>query len=319
MTDLGILESVDLREEWQNEALEFTPWLEKNLDKLGEALGMDIDTEEVETEVRVGKYSADLICHDANDNSQIVIENQFGGTNHDHLGKLLTYASALDSDPPVRSVIWISESFNDEHRSTLDWLNRISHDEIRFFGITVELLRIDGSRSAPRFNIVASPNDWTKAVRASSSGKVSDAKRQYQHFWTALVERLPVVAPGLKPRNPRPRSYFNFAIGRSKFALHCTLSDQKKRLSVALEIRGENSKSHFNLLKQQQAAIEERIGSPLKWRRDTKGQACKISLVKSGDPTDESDKADQIEWMAQTLDKFDNAFRDRVRNLSVEN
>ena len=220
MADLGILESVDLREEWQNEASEFTPWLTDNLDKLGEAIGMDIDTEDFETEVRVGKYTADLICHDANDNSQIVIENQFGGTNHDHLGKLLTYASALDSDPPVRSVIWISESFNDEHRSTLDWLNRISYDEIRFFGITIELLRIDASRAAPRFNLVASPNDWTKAVRASSSGKVSDAKRQYQQFWTALAERLPDVAPRLNARNPRPRAYFNFAIGRSKFALH---------------------------------------------------------------------------------------------------
>ena len=246
-------------------------------------------------------------------------DNISGGTNHDHLGKLLTYASALDSDPPVRSVIWISESFNDEHRSTLDWLNRISHDEIRFFGVTIELLRIEGSKPAPRFNIVASPNDSTKAVRAFSSGSVSDVRQQYQQFWTDLAERLPDVAPRLNARNPRPRSYFNFAIGKSKFALHCTLSDQKRQLGVALEIKGENPKDHFELLMHQKKSIEEEIGSSLEWRRDTKGQACKISIVRSGDPTDESDRPTQIKWMAQTLYKFDNAFRDRIRSLSLEN
>ena len=312
MTDLGTLDSVDLREVWQNEASDFTPWLAKNLDLLGDTLQMDIDTEDVVTEVSVGKYSADILCHDASDSSRIVIENQFGGTDHDHLGKLLTYASALDSDPPIRSVIWISESFNDEHRSTLDWLNRISHDEIRFFGVTIELLKIEGSKPAPRFNIVASPNDWTKEVRASSSGKVSDLNRQYQQFWTALIEHLPGSAPRLKPQSPLPRPYFNFAIGKAGFKLNCRLSQQKKQLHVALQIKGENPYDHFNLLKQQKSAIEKKVGDPLNWQGKTKGRAYKILLSKSGNPTDESDRANQIEWMAQTLNKFDKAFRDPV-------
>ncbi len=318
MTDLGTLDSVDLREVWQNEASDFTPWLAKNLDLLGDTLQMDIDTEDVVTEVRVGKYSADILCHDASDSSRIVIENQFGGTDHDHLGKLLTYASALDSDPPIRSVLWISESFNDEHRSTLDWLNRISHDEIRFFGVTIELLKIEGSKPAPRFNIVASPNDWTKEVRASSSGKVSDLNRQYQQFWTALIEHLPGSAPRLKPQSPLPRPYFSFAIGKAGFKLNCRLSQQKKQLHVALQIKGENPYDHFNLLKQQKSAIEKKVGDPLNWQGKTKGRAYKILLSKSGNPTDESDRANQIEWMAQTLNKFDKAFRDPVQNLTTE-
>lgn len=317
LTDLGTLDSVNLREVWQNEAADFTPWLARNLDSLGDALQMDIDTEDVDTEVSVGKYSADILCRDASDNSRIVIENQFGSTNHDHLGKLLTYASGLDSDPPLRSVIWISETFNDEHRSTLDWLNRISHDEIRFFGVTIELLKIEGSKPAPRFNIVVSPNDWTKTVRASSSGEVSDLERQYHQFWTALREYLLSSATRLKPRSPSLRPYFIFSIDKAGFALLCILSQQKKKLHVVLEIKGENPDYHFNLLKQQKSAIEEKVGSPLNWRK-TKGRACKISLIKSGNPTDESDRENQIKWMAQTLNKFDNAFRDRVQNLTTE-
>ena len=317
MTDLGTLDSVDLREVWQNEAADFTPWLAKNLNSLGDALQMEIDTEDVNTEVSVGKYSADILCRDSSDNSRIVIENQFGSTNHDHLGKLLTYASGLDSDPPLRSVIWISETFNDEHRSTLDWLNRISHDEIRFFGVTIELLKIEGSKPAPRFNIVVSPNDWTKTVRASSSGEVSDLKQQYQQFWIALNEHLASAATRLKPRSPQPRSYFKFPIGKSGFALCCVLSQQKKKLHVVLEIKGENPDYHFNLLKQQKSAIEEKVGSPLNWRK-TKGRACQISLIKSGNPVNKSDRENQIKWMAQTLNKFDTAFRDRVQNLTTE-
>lgn len=317
LTDLGTLDSVDLREVWDKEAADFTPWLADNLDSLGDALQMEIDTEDVDTEVSVGKYSADILCRDASDNSRIVIENQFGSTNHDHLGKLLTYASGLDSDPPLRSVIWISETFNDEHRSTLDWLNRISHDEIRFFGVTIELLKIEGSKPAPRFNIVVSPNDWTKTVRASSSGEVSDLKRQYHQFWIALNEHLASAATRLKPRSPQPRSYFKFSIGKSGFALCCILSQQKKELHVTLEIKGKTPDDHFKLLKQQKSAIEEKVGSPLNWRK-TKGRACQISLIKSGNPTDESDRENQIKWMAQTLNKFDTAFRDRVQNLTTE-
>ena len=96
------------------------------------------------------------------------------------------------------------------------------------------------------------------------------------------------------------------------------LSQQKKQLHVVLEIKGKNPSYHFNLLKQQKSAIEEKIGSPLKWQGKTKGRAYKISLIKPGDPTDESDRENQIKWMAQTLNKFDNAFRDRVQNLTTE-
>ena len=278
LTDLGTLDSVDLREVWQNEAADFTPWLADNLDSLGDALQMEIDTEDVDTEVSVGKYSADILCRDASDNSRIVIENQFGSTNHDHLGKLLTYASGLDSDPPLRSVIWISETFNDEHRSTLDWLNRISHDETRFFGVTIELLKIEGSKPAPRFNIVVSPNDWTKTVRASSSGEVSDLKRQYHQFWTALREHLLSSATRLKPRSPRPQAWSDFAVGKTGVLFRCSLSREKNQLQVALVTKGKYSNNHFNLLKQQKSAIEEKVGDPLDWRERPNDRECVISL-----------------------------------------
>ena len=318
MTELGTLERVGLRTVWQSEASDFTPWLAENLQLLGEAVGLEIDTEDVVTEVSVGRYQADLLCIDSSDGSRIVIENQFEGTNHDHLGKLLTYASALDSDPPVGSVIWISESFNDEHRSALDWLNTISHDEIRFFGVKVELLKIEESKPAPRFNIVASPNDWKAVVRASSSGTVSDLERQYQQFWTQLMQHLAITATELKQPTPPAKRSLRFGIGKAGFAFRCRLSEKKRQLQVALEIKTNRSNDCLTLLRDQQSAIEEEIGTTLNWVEATNGQRCVISVTKSGDPTDESDRAAQIEWMAQNLDRFNNTFRDRVRGLTVE-
>ncbi len=320
MNDLGTLERVNIRTVWENEASNFTPWLAENLILLAEALGIEIETEDVVTEVPVGKYSADLLCIDSSDRSRIVIEIQFGSTDHDHLGKLLTYASILDSDPPVGSVIWISETFNDEHCSTLDWLNTISCDEIRFFGVKVELLRIEESKPAPRFDVVASPDNRTKVKRASSTRIVSSLERQYQQFWTDLIELLSKTETGLKPPTPPAKRSLRFRIGNAgtEFAIRCRLSEQKRQLQVALEIKGEHPNERFRVLEQQRSAIEEEIGNPLNWQENTNGRACVISLSEPGNPIEESDRAIQIEWMAQTIDKFDTAFRNRVLDLTAQ-
>ena len=121
-TDLGRLEPVDLREVWPNEESDFTPWLadQKNLAILGDALGMPLEF--VAREEAVGPYSADILCRDSNDGTQVVVENQLESTDHDHLGKLLTYAAHLGA----RVVVWIAKSFTDQHRAALDWLNEVS-------------------------------------------------------------------------------------------------------------------------------------------------------------------------------------------------
>ena len=61
---LGKIERVNLREVWNNEATDFTPWLaqQENLDALSEVLGMDLET--VAIEQFVGPFRADLLCKD---------------------------------------------------------------------------------------------------------------------------------------------------------------------------------------------------------------------------------------------------------------
>ena len=161
MNPLGTLESVYIRDVWQGESLHFTPWLAQleNLERLGVALSMALQP--VGTETPVGPFYADIVCTNLNDGSTVLIENQLERTDHKHLGQIFTYAAGLDAV----TIIWISPQFTEEHRAAIDWLNRITLDNFSFFGVEIELWRIGNSPPAPKFNIVAKPNDWTRAMR----------------------------------------------------------------------------------------------------------------------------------------------------------
>jgi hypothetical protein len=161
---LGRLQRVTLRDYWLDEAREFTPWLaqEHNIALLGEAIGLDLEIEAQEKQV--GPFRAGILCKDTLDGHLVLIENQLERTDHGHLGQLLTYAAGLDAV----TVVWVASQFTDEHRAALDWLNRIADTDFNFFGLEIELWRIDDSPMAPNFNVVSQPNNWSKSARQSA-------------------------------------------------------------------------------------------------------------------------------------------------------
>jgi hypothetical protein len=152
---LGHLERVDLRQVWMKESEDFTPWLADNLQELGQALNIELELEA--EEMSVGNFRADIVARDLQTQGWILIENQLERTDHSHLGQALTYAAGLKAS----TVVWIAYHFTDEHIAALDWLNSITDDGVRFFGVQVELWSIDDV-TAPRFNVVSRPNTWVK-------------------------------------------------------------------------------------------------------------------------------------------------------------
>lgn len=159
LSQLSRLVRVDLREAWPHEAANFTPWLaeEENLRLLGDTLGLELQLEAIEKPVE--SFSADILAKDTISGNMVVIENQLEQTDHNHLGQILTYAAGLNA----RTVIWIAREFRDPHRAAIDYLNEISSPDHNFFGVQLELYRIENSPYAPRFNIVAKPNDLVQA------------------------------------------------------------------------------------------------------------------------------------------------------------
>jgi hypothetical protein len=146
----------------------------ENLSVLAETLGIELELEAQER--AVGPFRADILCKEIGSERWVLIENQLERTDHGHLGQLLMYASGLEAV----TIVWISARFTEEHRSTLDWLNRITDDSFRFFGLEVELWRIGDSPAAPKFNIVSKPNDWSQSVaqaaRAIDDNELTDTR-----------------------------------------------------------------------------------------------------------------------------------------------
>lgn len=146
---------------WPHEAKDFTPWLAANLDILGDAIGLRLTV--IQTELPVGKYWADMLLEDEQ-GRKVVVENQFGQTDHDHLGKLLTYCAGTDS----AVVVWVAEHLTEEHLAAMEWLNKNTGEDIGFFGLELEVLRIGDSPMAPNFRVRVKPNQWLKANKPAA-------------------------------------------------------------------------------------------------------------------------------------------------------
>lgn len=318
--ELGRLARVDLRDIWTSESSDFTPWLarERNLEVLGEALGIDLELEAQEK--AVGPFRADILCKDIGTGSWVLVENQLERTDHGHLGQLLTYASGLEAV----TIVWIAARFTEEHRSTLDWLNKITDESFRFFGLEVELWRIGDSPAAPKFNIVSKPNDWSRSVaqaaRAIDESELSDTRIKQRGYWAAFHHALDQAAgPVSGGRKPQPQSWMGYSIGRTGFNLGAVMIRLKQQIRAELYIAGDQAKAFFNLLCEQQQAIEQELGYPLEWEELTTRRDSRISVYMTNvDPEDERDWHRQHEWLAAKINDFHRVFLGRVRDLDAE-
>lgn len=165
---------------------------------------MELELEAQETEV--GQFRADILCKNSDDGSWVLSENQQQRTDQRHLGQILTYAAGLHAV----TICWIAESFTEEHRATLDWLNEISDQRFQFFGLEIELWKIGDSSPAPKFNVVSGPNGWIRSVtgETGSRGKsLTPTKHQQREFWAALMKRLTDTKSPVRPKKPRARHW----------------------------------------------------------------------------------------------------------------
>jgi hypothetical protein len=312
-TPLSKLERVDLREAWKHEANDFTPWLaeEENLQTLAEALGIS-ELELVDTEYWVGDFKLDILCTEGD--QQVVIENQLEPTDHRHLGQILAYAAGVDA----KKVIWVAESFRPEHLAALDYLNVNTIDDLSFFAVQIELWRIGDSPLAPKFEVVAKPNDWARAGReqARAASSSSPTKTLQHRFWTALVERLAKEAPQIKPAKPRACHWLNTSIGRSGFSLTVTANTKDQRLGVEIYLSGADAKHRFTGLLSAKETIESGVGFPLDWMELPAKTASKIVSFYSDASIEEESRWDEYQaWLIQRLVAMERVFRPIVKTL----
>ena len=314
---LGTLEKVELREVWERENSDFTPWLagEENINILGQKIGLDLEVEAQENSV--GKFKADILCKDINTDNWVLIENQLEKTNHGHLGQLLTYATGLDAV----TIVWIAASFNEEHKATLEWLNKITDENYNFFGLEIELYKIEDSKIAPNFKIVCQPDNWSQSISREAKrieqGEVSETKLKQYKFWTELGKELQTAETPLKLQKARPQHWTNLAVGKTGVRLAATFNTQEERVSAQLYIV--RDKSMFKALENDKELIEKELGEKLSWQLLPEKAASRIALYRANSDIENNDDwKEMLRWLVEKLEKLRSVFSPRLKNLRLE-
>ena len=314
---LGTLEKVELREVWESENEDFTPWLarEENINKLGQKIGLDLEVEAQEK--RVGKFRADILCKDINTDNWVLIENQLEKTNHGHHGQLLTYATGLDAV----TIVWVAATFNEEHKATLDWLNKITDENYNFFGLEIELYKIEDSKIAPKFNLVCQPDNWSQSISREAKrieqGEVSETKLKQYKFWTELGKELQAADTPLKLQKVYPQHWTNIAVGKTGVHLGATFNTQQERVSAQLYII--KNKNWFKELESQKDIIEKELGEKLSWQLLPEKAASRIALYRSNSDIENTDDwKEMLKWLVLKLEKLRIVFSPRLKNLRLD-
>lgn len=302
--NLGKLEEIkDLRQVWAHEAVDFTPWLaeEENINLLSDAVGLDITVNEVES--NVGSFSADIFASETGTDRKIIIENQLEDTNHDHLGKLITYASGKSADV----IIWVVKHAREEHRAAIEWLNNHTDDKIEFFLCEIKLYKIGNSDPAVKFDVVERPNDWAKGVRI---GDLSTKNQVCYEYWDRFINYAfgkPNFAGEFRRRKPSNDCWLNFSIGSSKYNI--AISRIQKRNSVIVELYINEDKQIFNSLLESKDLIEAEMGTSLDWRELPQKKASRIIIEKTVDVNNRDNWNEQFEWIIDMAIKMKKAFK----------
>lgn len=305
MINLQQLEEItDLRSIWKNEATDFTPWLaeDENISILGDAVGLDITVDEQES--AVGDFSVDIFAKETGTDRKIIIENQLEDTNHDHLGKLITYASGKAAD----IIIWVVKHAREEHRSAIEWLNNHTDEKIGFFLCEIKLYKIGNSEPAVKFEVIEKPNDWAKEIKKKDAQSPTEQARQ--EYWNSFNEyafQNSEYAKTFSRRKPSTDHWMDLSIGSS--ACHLSLLQVRKYELIAVELNIPDDKEFFRNLYSKKDQIEKDSGLSFDWRELPDKKASRILVREQVDFDDKSKWNDQFDWLITTALKVRKTFK----------
>lgn len=268
---LGKLTEVDIRELWEHEQYDFSEWLsqDQNIEYLNEILGLNLI--DVRKEVFVGAYRCDLVAKDETSDITIIIENQLECSNHEHLGKIITYASGLNA----KVIVWIVKEAREEHRSAIEWLNNITDSDLNFFLIEIHAYKIGNSDPAPKFEIIEGPNGFRKNSKVrGDSNENNKTQSERLIFWNELNDVLSANGNPFKIKKETNRHYNTIAIGTGKAYMSISLVDKESKIGVELYIP--DNKYLYDSLYNCRNEIEKDLNFDLDWRRLDDKKASRI-------------------------------------------
>lgn len=295
MAEIGRLIEVDVRELWKHEQYDFSNWLAKdsNIEYLNEILGLTLI--EVDKEINVGPYRCDIVATDETSGLKVIIENQLESTNHDHLGKIITYASGLDA----KVIVWIVREAKEEHRAAIEWLNNYTSSEIDFFLIEIHAYKIENSNPAPKFEVVEKPNDFVKRSKNKDDGELNTSQTERLIFWTQFNEKILSKGKPFNLRKPTTDHWYDVAIGTSAAKIAVDLVNKEN--CIILELYIHSDKELYDSLFEKKNEIERELDMNFEWDRLDSKKASRIKHYIHGLDFENHSNYDQL--MSEIIDK----------------
>lgn len=305
---IGKIERIALRDVWKHEAINFTCWLAENLDVLSGAIGPELTF--VEREAAAGDFSVDLLAEDA-DGDTVIIENQLGKSDHDHLGKLLTYMAAYEA----KTAVWIVGDPRPEHTKAVAWLNDSTPASV--YLLRAEAVRIGESPPALLLTPIVGPSEEGKAVAKEKQQK-SERHELRRQFWDALLG-----AAGPRTRlhsavSPSEQNWLGTSAGRSGLALNYVIRQDDWRVELYIDVRNADSNEQiFEILANKRADVEGAFGAELEWERLDGKRACRIttSWLRGGYRTEVAAHPRIHDQMVDAMIRLEHALRPHIQQL----
>ncbi len=308
---IGKIERVPLRDIWQHEAYDFTSWLQDNIDVLNDALGLSLSNPE--REQSAGSFNVDLVAEDENGNP-VIIENQLEKSDHNHLGKLITYLTAIGA----KTAIWIVADPRPEHVGAISWLNESS--SANFYLFKVEGIKIGDSDPAPLLTLIVGPSEESREVGEKKKEMAERYSIRYK-FWSELLEKAKNVTKLHTNISPGQHSYIGTGAGKSGIAYIYSVTKHENQVELYID-RGKDSESEnkniFDELINNKDEIENVFGESLKWERLDNKRACRISRQFDNGGYQDNDKwPDMQKNMIDAMCRFEKALKPFILKLKV--
>lgn len=310
MATVGKIERVPLREVWRHEAHDLTVWLEENVDVLNDVLGLSLVS--AEREQNAGAFSVDLVAED-DEGRTVVIENQLERSNHDHLGKLITYTAMTDA----QVAIWIVSEPRPEHVRAISWLNDSAPAD--FYLVKIEGIRIGDSAPAPLLTLIVQPSEEGRKA-AEVKREISETGGVRRRFWTQHLERAKERTRLHAAVSPGTHYWAETGGGRSGLKLSYVIRENEWQVELYID-RGRDSDEQnlrwFDELQAQQEEIERDFAGALDWQRLDGKRACRIRHRVEGAGLNDEERWPEIqEAMVDAMIRLERTLRPKIEALS---
>lgn len=321
---LGRLQKLDPTDYWQTQA-DFQQWLTEpeTLDLLSEAVGLEW-SQPASDDTLSDAYA---LLPTADGEQPLLIAAHLGTPDSADLGRLLTWAAETEA----AAIVWVAPEFSEAVSLTLDWLGQTSQTVV--VGAVVELWSIGKAAMAANFLPVCGTELELAEDAEDPDGEAAEAdtpsepepepltelQQENLDFWSGLCDRLDRQGSLVKPGSPSIESTLGFAIARAGFRLNAILDRDHNSLYTELLLSGIDAQPHFYLLAQEREAIADDIGLPLIW--DGAGdQTCMVASALTEVNLGDRDRwAGYQAWFCDCLERFYEAFFDRIKQLDANN